>query len=142
MSAAFNKVLLDKRVLTIIVHPLYILHKYYDKTAKPPQWVQGVCFLEGLLYLTADDGDAELDEYDHLYTVSSTGDNKGQVQLAWTFEDVRRVGEIEGLAIDPKTGELLVHFNRGKRIVQGMPKGLYSGYTEEIHEVYVFSRNQ
>jgi len=33
----------------------------------------------------------------------------------------------------------LVHFNRGKRIVQGMPKGLYPGYTEEIHEVYVFT---
>lgn len=109
---------------------------------KPPQWVQGVYFNDGLLYLTADDGDAEVDEYDHLYTVSPVGDNKGQVQMDWTFEEVRRVGEIEGLAIDPKTGELLVHFNRGKRIVQGMPKGLYPGYTEEIHEVYIFSRNE
>ena len=109
---------------------------------KPPQWVQGVYVNEGLLYLTADDGDAELEEYDHLYTVSPTGENKGQVMLDWTFEEVQRVGEIEGIAIDPVTGELLVHFNRGKRIVQGMPKGLYPGYTEEIHEVYVFSRNQ
>ena len=109
---------------------------------KPPQWVQGVYVYQGLLYLTADDGDAELNEYDHLYTVSPTGDNKRQVQLDWTFEEVRREGEIEGLAVDPKIGALLVHFNRGKRIVQGMPKGLYPGYTEEIHEVYVFSRNQ
>ena len=118
--------------------------EYIEKLAmdKPPQWVQGVYVRQGLLYLTADDGDAELEEYDHLYTVSPTGDNKGQVQLDWTFEEVRRVGEIEGLAVDPTTGELLVHFNRGKRIVQGMPKGLYPGYTEEIHEVYVFSRNQ
>ena len=117
--------------------------QYIGKLAldKPPQWVQGVYFNQGLLYLTADDGDAELEEYDHLYTVSPTGDNKGQVQLDWNFEEVRRVGEIEGLAVDPKTGELLVHFNRGKRIVQGMPKGLYPGYTEEIHEVYVFSRS-
>ena len=117
---------------------------YLGKLAmdKPPQWVQGVYVNQGLLYLTTDDGDAELDEYDHLYTVSPTGDNKGQVMLDWTFEEVRRVGEIEGLAVDPNTGELLVHFNRGKRIVQGMPKGLYPGYTEEIHEVYVFSRNQ
>ena len=117
---------------------------YLGKLAmdKPPQWVQGVYVHQGLLYLTADDGDAELNEYDHLYTVSPTGDNKSQVQLDWTFEEVRRVGEIEGLAVDPTTDELLVHFNRGKRIVQGMPKGLYPGYTEEIHEVYVFSRNQ
>lgn len=118
--------------------------QYLGKLAldKPAQWVQGVYVHQGLLYLTADDGDAELEEYDHLYTVSPTGDNKGQVRLDWTFEEVRRVGEIEGLAVDPKTGELLVHFNRGKRIVQGMPKGLYPGYTEEIHEIYVFSRNQ
>ena len=117
---------------------------YLGKLAmdKPPQWVQGVYVHQGLLYLTADDGDAELEKYDHLYTLSPTGDNKGQVQLDWTFEEVQRVGEIEGIAIDPVTGELLVHFNRGKRIVQGMPKGLYPGYTEEIHEVYVFSRNR
>ena len=118
--------------------------KYLSKLelSEPPQWVQGVYVHEGLLYLTADDGDAEQNEYDHLYTASPTGENKGRVQLDWTFEEVRRVGEIEGLAIDPKTGELLVHFNRGKRIVQGMPKGNYPGYTEEIHEVYVYSRNQ
>ena len=49
-----------------------------------------------------------------IYTVSRTGDNKGQVQLDWTFEEVRRVGEIEGLVVDPNTGELLVHAIRGK----------------------------
>jgi 5-oxoprolinase (ATP-hydrolysing) subunit C len=108
----------------------------------PPKWVQGVFFHQGRLFLTADDGDAELDEYDHLYTVSLADENKGEVILDWTFEEVRRVGEIEGLAIDPKTDELLVHFNRGKRIVQGMPKGLYPGYEEEIHEVYVFTRKE
>ena len=64
--------------------------EYIGKLAldKPPQWVQGVYVHQGLLYLTADDGDAELEEYDHLYTVSPTGDNKGQVQLDWTFEEV------------------------------------------------------
>ena len=108
---------------------------------QPPQWVQGVFFHQGVLYLTADDGDAERNEYDHLYTVAVTDEGKGEVVLDWTFEEVRRVGEIEGLAIDPITDELLVHFNRGKRIVQGMPKGLYPGYTKEIHEIYVFSRN-
>ena len=33
---------------------------------------------------------------------------------------------------------MLVLANRGKRIVLGMPKGLYPGYDREIHEVYVF----
>lgn len=29
-------------------------------------------------------------------------------------------------------------YNRGARIVLGMPKGLYEGYSEEIHEVFEF----
>lgn len=39
-------------------------------------------------------------------------------------------------SIDPKTGELLVLFNRGSRIVLGMVKGFYPGYDKEISEVY------
>jgi hypothetical protein len=52
------------------------------------------------------------------------------------FTDVKRQGEIEGSAVDPKTGDLLVLFNRGARIVLGMPKGFYPGYDREISEVY------
>jgi hypothetical protein len=52
------------------------------------------------------------------------------------FTEVKRQGEIEGSAVDPKTGELLVLFNRGTRIVLGMPKGFYPGYDREISEVY------
>jgi len=33
---------------------------------------------------------------------------------------------------------MLVLANRGKRIVLGMPRGLYPGYEREIHEVYVY----
>ena len=66
------------------------------------------------------------------------GEAGGKVVLERTFDDVRRAGEIEGLSVDPTTGELLVHFNRGKRIVLGMPKGFYPGYDREIHEVYVY----
>ena len=47
--------------------------------------------------------------------------------------------EDEGLAFDADARELLVLSNRGKRIVQGMPTGLYPGYDREIHEVYVYS---
>ncbi len=55
------------------------------------------------------------------------------------FDEVIKQGEIEGLCVDPSTGDLLVHFNRGCQIVLGMTKGFYPGYTSEIHEVYRFS---
>lgn len=106
----------------------------------PPRWQQGVCAHEGVLYLTADDGDADLGEWDHVYAVDVTDAETAPVRLWRTFDDVRRAGEIEGLDFDPVTGELLVHFNRGKRIVRGMPTGLYPGYEEELHEVHVYGR--
>ena len=53
----------------------------------------------------------------------------------------RRAGEIEGIAFDTEAGEMIVLANRGKRIILGMPKGLYPGYDREIHELYVYSMN-
>ncbi|KYZ77442.1 hypothetical protein AXX12_04845 [Anaerosporomusa subterranea] len=103
-----------------------------------PQWVQGVYYYKGSLYLTADDGTADLDEPDHLYRVDITDKSYANVVLEKTFKEVKRQGEIEGLAVNPKTGDLLVHFNRGSRIVLGMVKGFYPGYNREISEVYRF----
>ena len=54
------------------------------------------------------------------------------------FSEVKRQGEIEAGGVDPKTGELLILFNRGSRIVLGMVKGFYPGYDREISEVYRF----
>ena len=34
---------------------------------------------------------------------------------------------------------MIVLANRGKRIVLGMPKGLYPGSEREIHELYVYN---
>ena len=51
-----------------------------------------------------------------------------------------RQGEIEGLRFDWSRGQFLLLYNRGTRIVLGMPKGFYEGYTEEIHEVFIDSR--
>ncbi len=56
-----------------------------------------------------------------------------------TFDDFRFPGEIEGLDFDDAAGEMIVLANRGKRIVLGMPKGLYPGYDREIHEIYVYA---
>jgi len=103
-----------------------------------PQWIQGVYYYNGALYVTADDGEADYDEPDNLYRVNITDKTFATVTREKAFTEVKRHGEIEGLAIDANAGELLVHFNRGARIILGMPKGFYQGYDKEISEVYRF----
>ena len=101
-----------------------------------PQRVQGVFDDMGSLYMTADDGTADLNEPDHLYRIDITSATNAHVYLEKCFDEAIRQGEIEGLCVDPSTGDLLVHMNRGAQIVLGMTKGLYPGYKEEIHEIY------
>ena len=109
------------------------------KMEKAPKWIQGVAYYDGDLYVTSDDGDAEEDAPDHMYRIE-VSDNKqtGKVSLEKTFDDVTRQGEIEGLSFDKNKGEFLLLYNRGARIIAGMPKGFYEGYSEEIHEVFVY----
>ena len=105
-----------------------------------PQYQQGILYWDGHLYITADDGDAEYDEHDHMYWVKAdSSKTAAQVVLKKTFTEFKRTGEIEGLTIDQTTRELLVLSSRGARIILGMPKGFYPGYDREIHEVYVYS---
>jgi len=105
----------------------------------PPKWLQGVAYYNGSLYVTSDDGDADRDEPDHMYRIDLSADRSfGTVTLERTFDDVIKQGEIEGLSFDPERGQFLMLYNRGARIVLGMPKGFYDGYTEEIHEVYMY----
>jgi hypothetical protein len=104
-----------------------------------PEWQQGIAAFGGSLYITADDGDAELGEVDNLWRVSApTAASDAYVTHEKAFTELRRAGEIEGIDFDREAGEMLVLSNRGKRIVLGMPTGLYPGYDREIHEVYVY----
>ena len=104
-----------------------------------PPAPQGIAAHDGFLYITADDGEAEEDEADGLWRVpADPGAAEGRAMRVKSFTEFRRAGEIEGLDFDPATGELVVLSNRGKRIVAGMPTGLYPGYDREIHELYVF----
>lgn len=108
-----------------------------------PKYQQGIFYWNGNLYITADDGNAEYDEHDHIYRVEIEPSEKTtQVTLEKTFTEVKRAGEIEGLTVDHTTDELLVLFNRGARIILGMPKGFYPGYDREIHEVYVYDMSK
>ena len=100
-----------------------------------PKWIQGVAYDSGMLYVTSDDGDADNDAPDHLYRVDPA---TGAVTQEKTFDDVTRQGEIEGLTFDRARGEFLLLYNRGARIIAGMPSGFYDGYDEEIHEVFVY----
>ncbi len=106
-----------------------------------PQWVQGVAYHDGALYLTADDGTADLGEPDHVYRVRADREvTAATVTLERTLDDVTLQGEVEGLSFDRDSGRLLVLCNRGSRIVLGMVKGFYEGYDHELHEVFVYER--
>ena len=104
-----------------------------------PQWVQGVFAWNGSLYLTADDGTADDNEPDNLYHVDISSATSARVVHEKAFDEVLRQGEIEGLCVDPSTGDLLLLYNRGAHIVLGMTKGLYPGYDKEIHEIYRYA---
>ena len=106
-----------------------------------PQWQQGIFMLGGRMLLSADDGDADLDEADNLYVADLRGATTCATVLPFReMGDFRRAGEIEGLTIDPATGELVVLSNRGSRIVLGMVRGFYPGYDREEHELYIYGR--
>ena len=108
-----------------------------------PKWIQGIAYHDGSYYLTADDGDADEEAPDHVYCFELTdGASEVEVKPARTIDDVQLQGEIEGLNFDKSSGEMLVLYNRGAKIVQGMPVGFYDGYDHEIHEVYVYGTKQ
>jgi len=105
-----------------------------------PQWVQGIAYHDGCIYMTADDGTADDEEADHLYrTAIKDGQTSCTVTLERTFDDVTRQGEIEGLSFDAKNGKFLLLYNRGARIILGMPSGFYEGYDREISEVFTYA---
>ena len=116
--------------------------EYRGKMLMQPglKWLQGVAYYDGSLYLTCDDGDADNDEPDNMYRISLTDDfENGTPKAERAFDDVTKQGEIEGLTFDKEKGQFLLLYNRGAKIVLGMPKGFYDGYTEEIHEVYIYN---
>ena len=102
-----------------------------------PKWLQGVAYYDGKLYVTSDDGNADDNAPDHMYRVDISDDKAtGDVTLEKTFDDVTMQGEIEGLTFDKEHKRFMLLYNRGARIVAGMPTGFYDGYSEEIHEVF------
>lgn len=109
------------------------------KMEPAPKWIQGIACFEGNLYVTCDDGDADQNAPDHMYKIDISEDREtGTVIPEKAFDDVIRQGEIEGLTFDKVRRQFLLLYNRGARIISGMPSGFYEGYSEEIHEVFVY----
>lgn len=108
----------------------------------PPQWLQGIAYDNGYLYMTADDGTADLGEPDHVYRCFIDPEaTTATVTLERTLDDVTLQGEIEGISIDRDKNQMLISYNRGSQIVLGMVRGFYEGYEEEIHEIFVYDRS-
>ena len=108
-----------------------------------PKRIQGVAYFNGSLYVSCDDGEADDNEPDHMYRIDVSKNKKtGRVLLEKTFDDVTRQGEIEGLTFDEETDRFLLLYNRGAKIIDGMPTGFYEGYSEEVHEVFVYDMSQ
>lgn len=104
-----------------------------------PRLQQGIYCVDGQMLVSCDDGDAEKGEPDNLYKVDL---KTGEVTLFRTMDDFILTGEIEGLTMNPKNGNLIVMSNRGARIILGMPKGFYPGYDHEIHNIYIYKPEQ
>ena len=82
----------------------------------------------------------ELGEADHVYRCRPELSRSSlPVVLERTLDDVTAPGEVEGIAFDRERQEMLISCNRGAQIVLGMPRGLYQGYHEEIHEVFAYT---
>lgn len=113
----------------------------------PPLLIQGISYYNGYIYISCDDGEAGLDAPDHMYRTKigwweflnmKDGIGSCKVERIKAFDDVIKQGEIEGLTFDKQTGDLLVLYNRGAIIVDGIKTGLYEGYDHEISEVFVY----
>ena len=119
--------------------------EYVGKVALNPEPIlqQGIYCMKGKMIISCDDGDADDLAPDHMYRIDpSQSKETGTVLLEKTFDDVIMQGEIEGLSFDKERGQFLLLFNRGARIVAGMPAGFYEGYSEEIHEVFVYDMTE
>lgn len=131
--------------------------KYYTKMqCRPtPYWCQGIYITDNTMLFTADDGESTFHIADNIYAADisdvpytgvrdgeAAGAKGGQLRLFREMVDFKRAGEIEGLSVDPVNDDLVVLNNRGVQILLGMPKGPFTeeGYTEEIHELYVYER--
>jgi|LWDU01.1.fsa_nt_gi hypothetical protein len=127
------------------------LYKYSLKSGKyigrlkidpAPDKIQGIVVYQNQILLTSDDGDADKDQHDHLYSIEIPNFDyvtNSNLVFEKLLDEFVKAGEIEGLSVSPDGTILSILMNRGRRIIKGIPQGFYPGYNREIHEVYVYS---
>ena len=114
------------------------------KVNPAPDMTQGISIYGDHIFLTSDDGDADKNQHDHLYSIKISNFDYGinsNLKFEKLFDEFVKAGEIEGLCFTPNGKILSVLMNRGRIINQGIPQGFYPGYNREIHEVYVYNIN-
>ena len=95
----------------------YIERKHFTN---PVRYIQGVSYLKGRLYFSADDGDAAIGEPDHLYScVVDLSQKEFTLVEERTFNYAMYQGEMEGLDFDPQFDRLLLCYNKGVLIPEG-----------------------
>ena len=107
-----------------------------------PEKIQGIIVYQDQIILTSDDGDADKNQHDHLYSVKiPDSDNVTESKLVFEklLDEFVKAGEVEGLCISDDGTKLSILMNRGRRIINGIPKEFYPGYDREIHEVYFYN---
>lgn len=107
-----------------------------------PSQIQGIAYYDGSYYISADDGDADNDQEDHIYKLTFSTDGTASLHAEKGIAEVAKQGEIEGLSFDESRKQLLVLYNYGQRIVNGVKYDFYDGYGEEQHKIYLYSFHQ
>jgi hypothetical protein len=102
-----------------------------------PQEIQGIAYYDGWIYISSDDGFADYGQPDHIYRCQADPEKTAfRVYEEQVLDDVIHYGELEGITFDKQNKQLLVLYNRGRHINQGIGSGYYDGYIREIHELY------
>jgi 5-oxoprolinase (ATP-hydrolysing) subunit C len=113
------------------------LGKIYMSDA--PSWIQGITYYQGAYYISSDDGDADSNMIDHIYKVDLSEDGNALLTEVKGVAEVAKQGEIEGISFDEKKNQLLLLYNYGQRIVNGIKQDFYDGYDEEQHQIYIYT---
>ena len=103
------------------------LHAYALNEAHAVDGRQGIAWEGSCRYVS---GSTTLSRYDGDWSLTATA-----AEPFAGFAD-----EVNHISFDRGTNRMLISYNRGARIVLGMPKGFYQGYESELHEIYEYDR--
>ncbi len=106
----------------------------------PIRYAQGISYYKGSLFFTADDGDAEEFQPDHLYRcVVDLSKIEFDVVEECEFENILIQGEMEGLDFDPQHNRILISYNRGVLVPYANSDEEYEKLKGSYHGISMFA---